>query len=238
MTDRFAPFIPGSDRIAKERARVEAIKRASVPPAAMRAAPDAPARGVMMLVPNYEILPGGTRRQDGARWLQPMVLDVENLRSVEAARKRDADVPRTKAEVFTPGQIAMAARYRDLVEWIAAAGFKCSRLERGVGGRASNDYMETYGTRTSELVALRSAIGDGVILEVTRRNRGELRDRARKPLTVRAAVDGMILDGLTLSRVITRHGWAAKWDVRRQVRDAIRGALNRMQDSGGRDATK
>lgn len=230
MTKEFDPRLNGKALLEAEQKRVRSMMERATPPLAMREAPVAPARGVMQLVPDYALAPGGTRRVSGAHWVEPTRLDVLNARAVEAARAQDAEVPRARAELFTPGQVAIAARYRDLVEWRAGSAVKCSKLEAGRGGgEGGRDFMDHYMTAGGELDALRRAIGEGVILQVERRNRGDLREKARKPLTVRAAVDGVVLEGLTLSRLITRHGWAAKGDVRRKVRDAIRQALERMQ---------
>lgn len=238
MTKQFDPRVDGKKRLKAEQGRLRAMMDRAEPPQAMRAAPVAPARGVMQLVPDYEIAPGGTRRVAGAHWVEPSPLDVQNAHAVEAALARDPEAVPAKAEVFSPGQVAMAARYRALVEWLAGSGMKCSRLDGGSGkilNRTTDMYPQGYSDKRTEVEKLHAAIGDGVILQVTRRNRGELRDKARRPLTVRAAVDGMVLDGLTLSRLITRHGWAANGEARRQVRDAIRAALDRMQGYGPSD---
>jgi hypothetical protein len=222
------PVLPTyADRVAGENARLDAMRVKATPPVQMREAPVAPARGVMQLVPDYDIMPGGTRRVAGAHWVQPSRLDLTNARAVDAARAEDPDVSRAKAEVFSPAQVAMAARYRDLVEWIAGSGMKCSRLERGSGGnRATDSFHETYSDHSTELARLHAAIGDEVVLSPRRHMD---RDNARKVLTVRVALDAMVLKGWTLTKVITKHGWAAKGSTRTQVRDAIRGALDRMQ---------
>ena len=217
----------GAKILAEERARLDRMLADATPPVEMRAAPVAPARGVMRLVPDFDILPGGTRRVAGAHWVQPMRLDLLNAAAVDAARATDPEVERAKVELFTPGQVAMAARYRDLVEWLAGSGIKCSKLERGSGGTGATDtFHETYHDHSEELARLQAAIGNDVILSPRRQMD---RDNARRALTVRVALDAVVLKGWTLSRVITKHGWAAKGATRRQVRDAMRGALDRMQ---------
>ena len=228
MTKEFGTNLPTyADRVAGETARLDAMRAKATPPAAMYAAPVAPARGVMQLVPDFDILPGGTRRVAGAHWVQPSRLDLINAKAVADARAVDPEVSRAKAEAFTPAQVAMAARYRDLVEWLAGSGIKCSRLERGSGGNNSTDlFHETYSDHSGELARLRAAIGDAVVLSPRRHMD---RDNARQVLTVRVALDAIVLKGWTLTKVITKHGWAAKGSTRIQVRDAIRGALDRMQ---------
>lgn len=248
MTKEFGAKLPTyATRFAAENQRLADMRAAATPPVEMRAAPVAPARGVMQLVADFDIQPGGTRRYAGAHWIEPMRLDVENsaarkkggalaLDQAEDRALRKEGMPLSEAEreqvlrkvdLFTPSQVAMAARYRNLVEWLAGSGIKCSKLERGSGGsNATDSFHETYHDYSEELVRIHAAIGADVVLS-PRRNLD--RDNARRALTVREAVDAVVLKGWTLSKVITKAGWAAKGTVRRDVRDAIRGALDRMQ---------
>lgn len=246
MTKEFGAKLPTyAERVTGETARVAMMLQLATPPAEMRAAPVAPARGVMQLVQDFDLLPGGTRRASGAHWIQPMRLDLDNSaargksgsQAVDAAEDRqfrktgaaltDAEREATlrKVDVFTPAQIGMAARYRDLVEWRAGSGIKCAKLEAGMGGGGS-DYLDRFMDAGAELRRLEAAIGAEVVLSPRRHlDRGN----ARGILTLRQAVDAVILRGWSLSRVIERAGWEPKGTVRRTVRDAIRGALDRMQ---------
>ena len=246
MTKEFGTGLPTySAKVARETASLAEMRLQATPPDAMRAAPVAPARGTMQLVQNWDILPGGTRRAAGAHWVHPSPLDLEN----HAARQRGGDEALAQAEdraaragrvasdddraaalrkvdLFTPAQVAMANRYRDLIEWRAGSAIKCAKLEGGSGGGGGGEFIDAFIGAGEELAALQAAIGSDVILSPRRHmDRGNGRD----VLTVRQAVDAVILKGRTLSQVITRAGWAAKGTTRREVRDAIRGALDRMQ---------
>lgn len=227
MTKEFGLGLPTyADRVSGETARIAEMKAQATPPGAMHAAAVAPARGIMQLVPNWEILPGGTRRADGAHWIEASPLDVANVRAVDRALAKDPEASRAKAEVFSPGQVAMAKRYRDLVEWRAGSAIKCGKLEGGSGAGGAGEFIDSYITAGEELARLEAAIGREIILSPRRHMD---RDNARRPLSLRVAFDAMVLRGWSLSKVITKHGWSPKGATRRQVRDAIRGALDRMQ---------
>lgn len=255
--DRMAPVrdvAEGAKRQAAEGDRLASMLRASVPPSEMRAAPVAPARGTMRLVENWSVQPGGTRRLDGGHWIQPSALDIENTfarrRSGAAAVDRAEDRAARRGELltdeaeeaalrrvdlFTPGQVATADRYRALVEWRDGSAIKCASLEAGRGGASGRDYMDGFIAAGDELAAMQAAIGSAVCLSPRRHMD---RDNARGPLTVREAVDGVVLQGLTISALLKRHGWDANVKTRRAVRDAIRGALDRMQGYGSRGDAK
>lgn len=222
--------------------------RDATPPAEMQAAPVAPARGTMRLVENWMIQPGGTRRSDGAHWIEPSALDVENLfarqrggaqavdqaeeragRSGRSASDDEREAAVRRVELFTPGQVAIAERYRALVEWRAGSAIKCARLDGGKGGADGRDYIDGFLAAGDELARMQAAIGDEVILSPRRHMD---RNNARGPVTVRMAVDAVALKGWTISRLLAKHGWAAKGVTRKAVRDAIRGALDRMQGYG------
>lgn len=244
--DRMAPVRVkpeiAEERRAGEGERLAAMLRAAMPPAAMRAAPVAPARGTMRLVENWEVAVGGTRRLDGAHWAAPSALDVENVlareKRAEGAIDRaedkagrpltDADVEavlRRAVDLFTPGQVAIADRYRALVEWRDGSAIKCASLEAGRGG-GSGDYLTAYMDAGDELAKMVRAIGDDVCLSPRRHmDRGN----GRGPVTVRQAVDGVVLRGLTISALLKHYGWVAKGETRKVVRTAISGALDRMQ---------
>lgn len=244
----------GQERLAGEAERLSRMLADATPPSAMRAAPVAPARGTMRLVDNWEVQAGGTRRLDGSRWLAPSSLDIENSfarkrggavaveRAEERAERRgqaltgeDEEAALRRVDLFTPGQVAMADRYRALVEWRAGSAIKCASLEAGRGGASGRDYIDSFIDAGEELDWLVAAIGAEVCLSPRRHMD---RDNARGPLTVRQAVDGVILSGLTISALLKRHGWAAKGQTRKTVKDAIRGALDRMQGYGSRRGAK
>ncbi|MGV8987802.1 MAG: hypothetical protein ACOH2H_16130 [Cypionkella sp.] len=227
MTKEFGTGLPTySSRLAAETARLAEMRAAAEPPEAMRAAPVAPARGTMQLVQGWDIQPGGTRRAAGAHWIVPSMLDVINEQAPYRPSAKDPEAAPTKVAVFTPSQVAVANRYRDLVEWRAGSAIKCSKLEGGSGGGGSGEFIDAFIAAGQELAKLEAAIGSDVVLS-PRRNMD--RGNGRETLTVRQALDAVVLKGRTISQVITRAGWAAKGTTRREVRDAIRGALDRMQ---------
>lgn len=235
-------------RRAGEGERLAAMLHAALPPVEMRAAPVAPARGTMRLVENWTVQPGGTRRRDGGHWITPSALDVENVqarkkrgvaaveRAEERAERRGQDLTEDgreaalrQVDLFTPSQIAMAARYRALVEWRDGSAVKCASLEAGRGGASGRGYMDQFLDAGAELARIVAAIGADVCLSPRRHMD---RNNARGPLTVRQAVDGVVLKGMTISALLKRHGWDANVKTRRAVRDAIRGALDRAQGYG------
>jgi hypothetical protein len=228
-------FGMGATRLKAEGDRLAEIKLAAIPPSAMMLAPIAPARGVQQLVPDWEVLPGGTRRQSGAHWITPTSIEVLNAQAVDRARSRDPEAPRSKVELFTPSQVAMARRYLDLVEWRKGSGIRCGKLEASHGGSDPGLYIDRFMDAGAELDTLTDAIGQGIVLSPRRQMD---RDNVRRALSVRAAFDGVILNGQTISKVVAAHGWQPKGSVRREVRDAIRGALDRMISTSGRTIDK
>lgn len=247
----FCDWDPAMSGLTKGRYRLEISERAvaemkagAMPPAEMSVAPVAPARGVHQLAADWEVLPGGTRRQTGVHWITPTRLDVENHyardrfgdRAAERAEERagrrgrlatdaEREIEMRKVEAFSPSQVAMARRYAELVEKKAASGIKCGRLEGGSGGGGGGIYTEAFMDTVRELDRLEAAIGTGVALSPRRHMD---RDNARRPITVRAAVDMLVLEQRTISAILKRHGWEPKGANRKLVRDAIRGALDRM----------
>lgn len=237
--------LAGLGRADAEAGRVAAMLAAATPPAAMRAAPVAPARGTMQLVPDFEVMPGGTRRLTGAHWVEPTRLDLDNAVAVEAERDRLAEVEAArlaagKASLFGPfggvdraarqaapfssGQVAVAAEYRALVEWREGSPLKCGSLEPGHGGGGSGLFIDAYIAKGARLSRLVAAIGDGLALDLQRRG-----GAARRAIPVRVAVDMVVLQGASLAEVLRAHGWAAKGDHRAAVREAVCAALDRMQ---------
>lgn len=241
--------LSGLRRADAEAARVGAILSAATPPVEMRAAPVAPARGAMMLRPDFEVQPGGTRKRVGAHWVEPTRLDIDNARAVEVERDRLAgieaerlaagkpgieggvDRAAKRAAPFTSGQVAVATEYRALVEWREGSPLKCGSLEPGHGGGASGLFIDGYIAKGRRLSDLISAIGPDTALDVMRKG-----GAARRAITVRAAVDMVVLQGASLAEVLRAHGWATKGEYRAIVRDAVSGALDRMQaiPPGGR----
>jgi hypothetical protein len=189
----------------------------------MQAAPVAPARGVMQLVPEFEVLPGGTRRRASAHWREVCALEV----MVEQARLRhDGDSPFVPP--FTAAQIATAEQYRALTEWRDGSGIKCASIEAGracAGG--GSDFLQRFLDRGATLDAVHRAIGSGAAM-VPRRHMD--RGNSRHAISDRAAVDLVVLVGRDLSAVLAQFGWPANGLNRKGLRAALCAALERMRD--------
>lgn len=223
--------LTGRDRLEAERRRCDEILAKSAPPVEMSAAPAAPARGAMMLQPNFVVMPGGTRKRDGAHWRNAGPLSV----MVEQARQRHDAKGREEEEFtapFTPSQIAVSEDYRALVERYEAGLCKTSSLEAGrAGSGGAGLAIDTYIQEARWLDELRRRIGDGVTMQVRRHLD---RDNARRAIPVRALVDMVLVHGKTLSDVLRAHGWAKTTVHLRMVRGELCAALDRM--CGYRDA--
>lgn len=214
------------ERLAAEGLRLSRISAKAMPPIEMEAAPTAPARGVMALQADWEVLPGGTRKLSGAHWVAPGPLEVM---VVQAKMRHDAKAKDDDAFTapFTPGQIAVSEDYRALVEQREAGLVKCSSTEAGrsgsgAGGLAIDSYIQS-GLWLDEL---HRRIGDGVTMQVRRHLD---RDNARRAIPVRRLVDMVLLEGQTLSDVLRTYGWAKKTDHLRMLRGELCAALDRMQ---------
>lgn len=214
------------ERLAAEGLRLARISAQAMPPAEMEAASAAPARGVMALEPNWTVLPGGTRKREGAHWRTagPLEAMVEQAKQRHDAKGKDEDA---FTAPFTPGQVAVSEDYRALVEQRAAGLVKCSSTEAGrsgsgTGGLAIDSYIQ--GGRW--LAELHRRIGDGVTMQVRRHLD---RDNARRAIPVRRLVDMVLLECKTLTDVLYAHGWQPKGETRKMLRLELCAALDRMQ---------
>lgn len=214
----------GALRREAEAKQVRAMLDQATPPPGMRSAPAAPARGPQAMVPSFSVTAGGMRRIEGMHWraLSPLAAAVAQARMRHEARKPDAPfVP-----PYSPAQVAMAELYAALVEWRDGSAMKCASLEPGREGGGSGHFIDSFMDRGRQLAELQARIGDGVAMDIRRHmDRGNSRSR----ITVRAAVDMVCLAGVDLTEVLRRFGWVENGQHRRQLRDAIRGALDRMQ---------
>lgn len=194
-----------------EAERLRRMLDQATPPEGMRAAPVAPARGIMQRVNDAA----------GPYWRGADQLSVM-CRQARARHKGNAPF----VAPFTPGQVAMGRHYQALVERHDGAGVKCASLEaRGGGGSGGGGgFIEAVLRDRDEIRALHSRIGSGVALEVKRST-----DAGRKPITVRRLVDAVCLEDQDLVSLMRSHGWAK--DVRglRVLREALAAALDRMQ---------
>ncbi len=219
-------FTAGQTRLQAEARRVTAMLDAATPPSPMQAAPVAPARGTMKVEDNWEMLPGGTRRRDGVRWVE--VCQLRSMVASAALRHEARKIEERFVPPFTPGQIAVAGDYRALVEWRDGSALRCSSLESGLasGGGGSGLFIDSFIQQGRWLAELHSRIGHGRAMEV-RRNMD--RGNARRAITVRALVDMVVVGGLDLTAVLVRFGWVANGQTRRELKAHLVAALDRMQ---------
>ncbi|ULB10724.1 hypothetical protein ORIO_12500 [Cereibacter azotoformans] len=229
-------------RLDDEAARLAAMLDAATPPEAMQAAPVAPARGAQRLVPNVTVLPGGLRRIEPGHWEAADVFDamtrsawqkheaaVEKARLAHDASGQEKNFRAPPFEPpFSPGQIAMARHYRDVVERHSAGGVRCSSIEAQRGGGATGgDFMDAYLREGEELSRLHARIGTGTAM-VVRRIRPSKRG-SKATILDRTLVDMVALGGKTLSEVLRAHGWADFGANRAALRKSLASVLDRMQ---------
>jgi hypothetical protein len=149
-----------------------------------------------------------------------MRADVFDVMAAKAARHK-------KSAPFSPGQVAMARHYRDLVERHACAGMQCTSLETMSGGGSGGGcFMDAVLRDRDEIKRLHRRIGDGAAL-VVRRHRPSKRG-SRASIPDRRLVDMVCLEDRSLSEVLEAHGWSVKSDYRVSLRKALSGALDRM----------
>lgn len=228
-------LVGGRKRLADQAAGLARINADAAPPAAMVAAPVAPARGAQQLVPSFTVTTGGMRRVEGAHWrgLSPLASAVAQAQQRHEARGTDAPF----VAPFGPGQVTMAEDYAALVEWREGSAVKCASLEggRGGGGGGSGQFIVTYIKQGEWLAELQRRIGDGVAMSPRRHmDRGN----GRRSITVRVAVDLLCLQGMPVKAILRRFGWAADMKDQRALRSAICGALDRMQGYRDGDSAK
>lgn len=211
----------------QERLRLAAILAAAAVPAECGGRIiAAPARGAFKVEPQTQLLPQGAddwAQADAgfAGWRPIRAVDVFDV-MLRAAVRADLPAP------FTPGQVAIGRRYRDLTEKHAAGGIKCSDLIGRVGGGSGGDFMDVFLAEGAELAAMQRRVGTGAALSV-RRVRPSVRGGAgRRNIPDRALVDMVCLGGRGVGDVLRAHGWAVKGDTRKAVTEALCGALDRM----------
>lgn len=222
--NRGAGILAGQMRQTSERQIMAEMKVAATPPPEMQAAPMAPAQGPMKLQPLYTMLTSGMRQKAGAHFRSICALEIAVAHARDRHAMRTPDAPFVAP--YSPGQIAVARDYRDLVEWRDGSAVKCASLEAGRGGGGSWLFIDTFIQQGAWLEELRRRIGTGMALDIRRHmDRGDERCK----ITVRAALDLLVLGGKDLSVVLKRYGWEANGRHRKELRTAICGALDRMQ---------
>lgn len=199
--------------------------------------PIAPARGAMRVVASRRMVGAMSVRDGFSRMEEADVFDRMERAARDAWSKALSLLPEAEqarlryVPPFSSGQVAMARRYRALVESHSAGGMKCSTLD-GSGGGDGAGFMDAYLAEGDELLRLWRAIGPGVAMPL-RRVRPSARG-SRISIKDRALVDAVCLAGRSISEVLRAHGWADKGEYRAAARVALAAALDRMQ--GHRDA--
>jgi hypothetical protein len=225
----------GRDRMAMEAKSVDAMLQRAVPHPGMGAAPVAPARGPMRIETAWDVVPGGTRRQAGTHGVEMCRLEIMVVQAARRHTERKPDSPFIAP--FAQGQIAVGRAYRDLVEWREGSALRIASLEAGrnTGSSGGGLFIDSFIQQGYWLAELHRRIGDGVAMDV-RRNMD--RGNTRRPITVRALVDMVVVGGMDLSKVLERFGWQANGQNRKVLRTQLVGALDRMQGYADGPAAK
>jgi len=217
-------------RLEAEARRVSEIKAAGVPPRDCGPAiPVAPARGPVEMFQPVELYPDG---ENGWKAKPAGFAGRSGARRQDVFARMEAAAARRKAPApFSPGQVAMARRYHDLVQHHDSGMMKCQAFDDARGG-GGGDAMDAWLREGREIEVLRARIGDGEALGL-RRVRPSRRG-ARRAVMVRALVDMVVVGDMAVKEVLVRHGWA--WDARagQKLLTELGAALDRMIAAGGR----
>jgi hypothetical protein len=218
--------ISGAARLVCEAKAVASMLDRATPHPGMGAAPVAPARGTMRIEQSWDVLPGGTRKKAGTHGVDMCQLEVMVAQAARRHAERTPDAPFVPP--FTSSQIAVARDYRALVEWREGSALRCSSLEAGrsTGAGGSGLFIDSFIQQGRWLAELHRRIGHALAMDVRRHMD---RDNARRPITVRAVVDMVVVAGQDLSGVLSRFGWQADGKNRKTLRSHLVGALDRMQ---------
>lgn len=196
--------------------------------------PVAPARGAFKLIRPVKVKEGssGTLVDDGyqgpgeARSRRAIQMaDIFDAMDQDQRRRAggEAVVP-----WFSAGQVAMARRYRALVEKHATAGVKLSSLGGSGGAGGQGGFAEAFFDEGREIAMLQRRIGDGVALAV-RRVRPSARGEGARVIQDRVLVDQVCLHQVSLRAVLEAHSWAGFGKNIEALRKALGAALDRMQ---------
>lgn len=229
---RKAVVLDGAGKVlpfgAGDRQRIGDVLAAAMPPAAMHAAPVAPARGPMALVDDYALTRGGIQLKVGAHWVAMGPIGEMIGKALVAHNKaKGGDAPFVPP--FTHQHVQIANEYIGLCEARAAAGVKCASAEAGREGGGGGGFIDAYMDAGARLAAFHACIGAAVVMDVRRHMD---RDNARCNITARVLVDMVCLQGRDLSAVLRLHGWSPKGTARAALRMALCGALDRMLGIG------
>ena len=214
-------------RLEAEQLRIATMKADATPPAECGwLIPSAPGRGGFV-----KFMP--TALQDNGKG--EMVNAPAGYAGRHAIRAADvfdqmiAAAERAKRSwPLTPGQIAIGRRYRDLVEWRAAGGIKCSSIDGRVAGSGERDFMDAYLSAGRELDGMRRRIGVGIAMQVRRVRPSNRGGADAMPIHDRVLIEMVCIQQKHLSDVLKAHYWSTKGQHRIALRDALCAALDRM----------
>ncbi|PYE81311.1 hypothetical protein [Pseudoroseicyclus aestuarii] len=215
-----------------EAERMRLVRAAgAVPVSTGDAAPEAPARGAVRVVTMQGMCPTGETGFElqpiGYRGRQTMRrADAVDVMAHQAAQKK------TKV-ALTPAQVEMGRHYAALFERCEASDMRGSSMEmtggRSVGARGG-DVNEARLEERRRLVALQRRIGDGVAMPI-RRVRPSKRGADAKPrraISDRQLVDGVFVEGLTISGLLKKHNWGLGGATVQAATAALAAALDRL----------
>lgn len=241
-------IIVGPDAVAKlqeaEAARIAALMTdAALPTEFGDTIPVGPARGTVQAFALREMVrtDAGNFVSRNAGYLGRRGLRVSDAfdimtnaavtawrRAAAQAEARGCAAPVFSAP-FTYGQVQAGRDYASLIERCAASGVKCSSLEAQSAGGSGGGREEAMLSDFRRLRAYHERIGTGLAKEVRRLRPSLHGGKGRRSIFVRALVDGVCRDGLTLSGVLRAHGWAKDRVVIEALRTALCASLDRMQ---------
>ncbi len=208
--------------------RADLIRRGTSPVAC---GPDvvfiAPARGPVEVFQPVQMVPDG---EDGYK------AEYMGFRGRSAMRRRDAFDRMLDAcakhrapRPFTDVQIDAGRAYRDLSEWVASAGIKCSStFDAQAGGGADRDFMDRYAQasahlrRCHQLIGFRSSL---IIRRVKPSDRG-----ARRTIIDRDLVDKVCIADVSITEALAAFGWSDRRENIKTARRALCAALDRLRD--------
>lgn len=234
-----------------EAARLEAIAAAATPPEACGPdVPMSPARGPVRTFTPTQIKPGsaGTLEHAGYRgegetaFRKALVqADVFDLMERDALRRHMRQA-RNEPFVppFSPAQVQVGRRYRELVETVDVGRMRCASAEAQTGnggGIGAGGYSEAMADDIRELARLRVRIGARVALGV-RRVRPSARGPGGRPIPDRQIVDLVCISQRSLSAVLEAFGWSLRGGNVAKLQVALSDALDRMVGHHTRSATR
>lgn len=216
-------------KTADEENRLHDILKAALPPHGMGAAPVAPARGAMRLVPEFTMA-GQFRRFVGSHWVSCEGVDRINAEAELRHQRRRPDAAFTPP--FSPEQVEIARDYRGMVEWRAGSPVKGVNLDAGGGGGdgLGIGYSEAFLNAGEWLWKMQARIGPGFAL---RPRRHLDRDNARRTIPDQMLVDLVVLGDWDLSAVLRYFGWVENGVHRGLLRGALADILDRMRGETG-----